>query len=552
MKEDLKKDITINQYFKENKINVALFMIITVLLSFIAPSKSFILQWIIDSTSKKAALFALLIGCLITLTSFLLELLSRNMFTKMSCTSISFIRNKVMEKTIRKTMEEYYQYDDSEIVSLLTNDIRIIYDDYFTSLYNIILYGGMLFFALCMFIYISPSMLIYVCIAGVAPILLPKIFSNKLKDKRNEFSNEMANYTSTIKELLGGFEVIRNFGVDKKFENKHEHSSKMASEKEYDFQGTMNLIISSSSFLSNVLFIIILLFGMFLFFDGKITLGNLVAATNLSNFVIAPCQAISQYYAKMKSSKSICNKIEKIMNKEIESIDNKSILLEDIETIKIENLRFSHNLELPSILNDINMNWDAGEKVVVTGVSGSGKSTIAKILYKYFEDYSGEININGIDLKDIGINDLNKSVGYMSQSSYLFNDTIRNNICLYQKFTDKEIDKAIDRAGVRDYINSLPKGLDSKIKENGKNLSGGQIQRIALARLVLRDYKAIIADEITANLDVETKEQILNNLLETDVMLFVITHDIYGDYMKKFNTRYDLHDGKLIKNNAIN
>ena len=125
----------------------------------------------------------------------------------------------------------------------------------------------------------------------------------------------------------------------------------------------------------------------------------------------------------------------------------------------------------------------------------------------------------------------------------MFHDTIRNNICLYEEFPEEQLKKAIQLAGLTEFVDSLDQGLDTVISENGKNVSGGQIQRIGIARLIIRNYDVIIADEITANLDENTTEAIMNNLLSLQCMLIVITHDTRSEFMNQFDSIYEIQDG---------
>ena len=179
------------------------------------------------------------------------------------------------------------------------------------------------------------------------------------------------------------------------------------------------------------------------------------------------------------------------------------------------------------------------------GESGCGKSTLAKLLFQYYPDYTGSILFNGQQLRDIDRQSLYQRVGYIAQTTYLFNDTLRSNICLGADFPEAQLSHAIGMAGLTDWVSTLPDGLDTLISENGKNLSGGQRQRIGIARLALRRYDLIIADEITASLDPDTSGQIMKNLLALPCMVVAITHDISGAFMKQFDKVYRVEHGSV-------
>ena len=165
------------------------------------------------------------------------------------------------------------------------------------------------------------------------------------------------------------------------------------------------------------------------------------------------------------------------------------------------------------------------------GESGCGKSTFAKLLLQYYQEYKGGILINGRQIKELERKSLYKRVGYIAQTTYLFNDTIYNNICLKEVF---RMNKCVWQLSHQDFSldPTLPNRLDTVLSENGKNLSGGQRQRIGIARLILRKYDFIVADEITANLDTETSQQIMEKLLKMSSSMLVITHDISSRFFK--------------------
>lgn len=452
-------------------------------------------------------------------------------------------RSTIIINTFRESMVHYELENRADKISILTNDMRIIYDDYYTSIFTILFYGLMMVFALGMYAYISPILLIVVLLLTAVPFLLPSVLNRQLKARRMLFSDQMADYTANIRQLLDGYETIYAFQLDDKFSKIHQSCSQAVSNKEYRFQKLINQSVTLTSFLSNVTFLAMLCSGMLLVFQGTITLGYMVAATNLSNFVIIPVQNIVQCLAKLRSTKPIRNKMMRLMNENRDIDEEAAVITTRISNIKVQNLSFSYDAK--PLLKNVSLEIKSGEKIAITGRSGCGKSTLVKLIYKYYSNYQGDIWINGLDLKQIGQKSLYAKAGYISQKSFLFEDTIKNNICLYEDFSDADLAWAISQAGLEPYVESLPKGVDTMIYENGANLSGGQIQRIALARLIIRRYEVLIADEITANLAHGTGEEIMNHLLSMDAIVIVITHNTSCQYMNRFHSIYCLADGYL-------
>lgn len=394
-----------------------------------------------------------------------------------------------------------------------------------------------------MYIYIDPSMLLFVCIAAAAPLVLPRIQEKHLKSSRADFSKKSEEYVGNTTEILNGYEIIHGFGVQRLFQKKNEEKTSAAANSEYKFQKSINYSITLSSFLSNGLFFLVLMFGMFLVFEGRITVGYMIAAVNLSNFIITPCQVISQSYARVKASCKIRGKIENMMNpEEQEEIEEAE---KHFSKMEVKQVQFAYENTKDKILQDITFTCEKNEKIALLGESGSGKSTLAKILCGNITEYSGDILYYDGEKQVLNQKAGCKWIGYVSQNPYIFHDTIRNNICLYEAYPEEEIRHVLKQVGLVEAVEELEQGLDTVISENVKNLSGGQLQRIALARLVIRKYDLIIVDEITFSLDPETTDAIMKLLLDLDGMVVVITHDTFGEYMERFDKVYEIREGKL-------
>lgn len=522
---------------------VIIWCLLTACVSFLAPLKTFQLKWLIDSQSKREAFGYLGLVFIITILSYIFETLSRRSFTKMACGAAQSVRERVINQVLRRPVEQYDQEGDASYLSLLTTDIRTLYDDYYMSIFNIIFWGGIMFVSLAMYLYISPIMLIAILLVTVPPLVIPRIMDNGLKRTRDSFSLQMAQYTQSLKELLGGFELIRGFLREDAYTAQHSKASEQARDKELQFQQSLNRVITSTSLISNMIFPVILLIGLILVFDDKITIGTMSTAASLSNFVITPCHQIAQNYAKIKSAKGIRERLENVMSES--QTEEKGRNLEVIKNISCKNVGFTYPGAETPVLHSIELSLSNHEKIAIVGESGCGKSTIAKLLFQYYPNYTGHILFNGKEMREISRLVLYARVGYISQSTFLFNDTLKNNICLMADFSDEQILQAAKSAGLVDWIRSLPEGLGTVISENGKNLSGGQRQRIGIARLALRSYDLIIADEVTASLDAETSLQVMENLLSMPCMMVAITHDTTGDFMKDFDSVVCLADGAV-------
>ena len=535
------KHRTVNDYFKQQWPRLILFAAFTLGVSFFAPLKNFQLKWLIDSKSKQEALGYMGLVFAITFSSWFFERLSRRSFTKIACGAVEQVRQRILEQVLHRTVAQYNAEGDAAYLSLLTTDLRTLYDDYYMSLFNIVFWGGIMLCALAMYLYISPVMLLAILLVTFPPLVLPRRMNERLKATRDAFSLQMADYTQQLKELLGGFEIIRSFLREDAYAALHQKAARKARESELDYQQSLNAMVTNTSLISNLIFPVVMLVGLFLAFDGRLTMGTVSTAASMANFVITPCHQIAQCWAKVKSSQGIRQRLEAAMAEPQAAEQGEPI--GHIDSIQCETVRFAYPNTAEPVLKDASLTVDAAQKVALVGESGCGKSTLAKLLFQYYPDYSGDILFNGRQVRTLDRTALYRRVGYIAQTAYLFHDTIRNNICLHEDFPDEQLAHAIAAAGLTDWVASLPDGLDTVISENGKNLSGGQRQRIGIARLALRSYDLIIADEITASLDPDTSQQVMENLLAMPCMVVAITHDVAGSFMHQFDKVYRVEHG---------
>ena len=535
------KHRTVNDYFKQQWPRLILFAAFTLGVSFFAPLKNFQLKWLIDSKSKQEALGYMGLVFAITFSSWFFERLSRRSFTRIACGAVEQVRQRILEQVLYRTVAQYNAEGDAAYLSLLTTDLRTLYDDYYMSLFNIVFWGGIMLCALAMYLYISPVMLLAILLVTIPPLVLPRRMNERLKATRDAFSLQMADYTQQLKELLGGFEIIRSFLREDAYAALHQKAARKARESELDYQQSLNAMVTNTSLISNLIFPVVMLVGLFLAFDGRLTMGTVSTAASMANFVITPCHQIAQCWAKVKSSQGIRQRLEAAMAEPQAAEQGEPI--GHIDSIQCETVRFAYPGAAESVLRGASLTVDAAQKVALVGESGCGKSTLAKLLFQYYPDYSGDILFNGRQVRTLDRTALYRRVGYIAQTAYLFHDTIRNNICLHEDFPDEQLAHAIAAAGLTDWVASLPDGLDTVISENGKNLSGGQRQRIGIARLALRSYDLIIADEITASLDPDTSQQVMENLIAMPCMVVAITHDVAGSFMHQFDKVYRVEHG---------
>ena len=335
-----KKKYTLAGCLYRQKRLLLVFIPATIFLAVVAPLKSYILQWLLDASSKEAAIRYLFIGIGVVLLSHILEWFSRDTFTRMICKSCMQIRSRIMYNQTKKDMKTYLSENTGDILSCLTNDLRVIYDEYYMSIFNMAMWRSMMIVPLFMMASISPILLVVAVLLGMAPLTVPRILAKKMGALREDYSRIIAHYTANTGELLKGFEPLLVSGAFGYFIKNHDREAGEVRQGEYRTQRMLNTSAIASSFISWIPNVMVLLCGVFMVYDGKLTMGYLITAHALSSFVLSPARMVSDAYAKWKASRTIRDKLEAMMNVSEEQGDG--LELKAAGRIEIKDLSFTY------------------------------------------------------------------------------------------------------------------------------------------------------------------------------------------------------------------
>jgi len=287
-----------------------------------------------------------------------------------------------------------------------------------------------------------------------------------------------------------------------------------------------------------------LFLGAYLIIKGNITAGTLVALIQLSGTFISPVMMILQNIPKIKSIVPIIKRMEELADYSDTSFVG-TLEPSFTDRVVIKDLSFAYEGNR-QILRNTNLILNKGKKYAIVGKSGCGKTTLVKLLTGYYSSYTGNITYDGASLRDINIEKIQNMSSVIHQSIYMFDDSIRQNICLYDIFEDKDLKDALITSGVDQFLERMPDGLLSKVGENGSNLSGGQRQRIAVARALIRHKPILVLDEGTSAVDMQTAYDIESSLLAIEnLTLVTITHSLSADLLGQYDQIIYMEDGAV-------
>lgn len=453
-----------------------------------------------------------------------------------------YIKSDMFNEMLKKKSYEFYKDNSAKYISLLSNDIKMIEEDYINTIFlifeNVVLFVGSL---ISMFVLNYKITIILIGVTALT-FIIPKIFEEKLSERKAFYSEKLENFTMGIKDIFTGFEVVKAFSVEKKITNEYDKLNLNVEESKYKFEMLSALAATASLFTASSMFMGIVIIGTYLCIKGNITLGAMLAFIQLTNNITSPIFNSIGYINGIKSMKSIKEKILSIYAEEEK--ENEFILKNSFDKqIEVRNLKFYYE-NMNYVLKDINFNIVKNKKYAIVGMSGCGKSTLMKILSKQLENYEGEVKFDGLNLNDLRGEDICKLVSIIHQNVFLFDDTIKNNITLFNDYDDYEVSNCMDKAGLGDFKDKL----NMKVGESGNLLSGGEKQRISIARALIRKTPILMLDEATSSLDSKTSYEIENTILDIkDQTVVIITHKLNESILKKYDGILVLKDGKLVE-----
>ena len=349
-----------------------------------------------------------------------------------------------------------------------------------------------------------------------------KKFAKQRKKVMDDFINDSQKYARWFGDTIGGVREVKLFGI---LNYKHAEFSQKQS-KVVERQKKLNILSQWKNIIDTtivqILVTVIYIIGANLVFKFQLSVGSVFAFITYSAYVTGPISAILNIGYLLSGIIPSTKRYYEFMNLQ-EETDKGKLIKPEFGNLKLEEVFFSYETDKP-ILTDVNIEIPKGSKTVLIGKNGSGKSTIINLLTRMYEPTAGQIKLKGVNIFEITLESYRNMISVVSQQIYLFNDTIRNNICIYKKVSDEVIETACKDSGLEDFLKEV--SLDYVVGQNGAMLSGGQKQKIALARALVHDKPIIIFDEVTSNTDVYSEHQI-NGLLHTrlkEKTVIIITH----------------------------
>ena len=364
-------------------------------------------------------------------------------------------------------------------------------------------------------------------ILPIAALLVKTIVSKSQKYFKDQ-QDYLGHVNGQVEEIYGGHTVVKAFNSEDVVINKFEEASEELYKSGWKSQFLSGLIHPVTNFISNVGYVAVAILGGYFAIQGKITVGNIQSFIQYNKQFTQPINQIAQVSGMLQAMVAAAERVFEFLEEpeEIKTIANPKST-KDIEgNVEFEHVHFGYD-EDKIIINDFNADIKAGQKIAIVGPTGAGKTTIVKLLMRFYDVNSGAILLDGTNIKKFDRGKLRQVFGMVLQDTWLFNGTVKDNIKYGKEdATDTEIIEAAKAAHVHHFIKTLPKGYDALIDEESSNISAGQKQLLTIARVILTDPKILILDEATSSIDTRTEQQIqsaMDNLMKGRTS-FIIAH----------------------------
>jgi ATP-binding cassette, subfamily B, bacterial MsbA len=515
--------------------------------------KDWLFFTISDLNQKQGPQFALLLAVVLVIVTFLLK----NLFNYLASYHITHLKNGVLRdlrqkmyyKIIDLPISYYSEKRKGDIMARMLGDVNEVQNSFFSILELIVKEPLTIVFTIIAMLNISVNLTLFVFVfIPVSGFIISKI-GKSLKSKSTRAQQESGYFISLVEESLSGLKVVKSYNAENQFKKRFDDSINTLMKLTNSIGNKNNLASPMSEFMGIVTIATLLWYGGNLVLVDKTLEGSLFLVYMLLSYnILTPAKNISKASYAVKNGLAAAERVFEVLEIENAITNHDEAVIKDNFESKIEISNINFKYEDENVLKDFSLEVTKGQTVALVGQSGSGKSTIANLLTRFYDVNEGTIQIDGIDIKQLNLHSLRGLIGLVTQDSILFNDSIRANIALGKEdATDDEIIEALKIANAYEFVKDLPNGIHTNIGDSGNKLSGGQKQRLSIARAVLKNPPIMILDEATSALDTESEKFVqvaLENMMQNRTSI-VIAHRL--STIQKANKIIVMQKGRIVE-----
>lgn len=447
------------------------------------------------------------------------------------------------KKLIGKSISSFRDESAAGYLSALTNDAASIETNYLAQMLAMITKAVTFIGALLLMCRYSLLMTAIAAGLTVLPMIASLLTGNRLQTVESRVSERNGEFTAALSDCLAGFTVVKNFRAEREIFRLFAQSNKALEHEKFTGRRIKTLVGMIGAVTGIFAQLGVFIAGVYLSMkDGSMTPGAVVLFVNLMNFIISPIAELPGLLACRKAALGLVDKLAAALERS-SSREGSETLNKLEHGIRLENVSFAYEPG-KTVLHGINAEFEAGKAYALVGGSGSGKSTLLNLLMAAETNYSGHILADGIELSDISTESLYGTIAAIQQNVFVFNASIKDNVSMFRDFPKTELDEAIAHAHLGALIRE--RGEDYLCGENGSGLSGGEKQRISVARSLLKKSSVLLADEVTAALDAQTAHRVSSDILDLQgITRIVVTHTLEESLLRRYDKIFVLRGGRI-------
>lgn len=447
------------------------------------------------------------------------------------------------KKLIGKSISSFRDESAAGYLSALTNDAASIETNYLAQMLAMITKAVTFVGALLLMCRYSLLMTAIAAGLTVLPLIASLLTGNRLQAVESRVSERNGEFTAALSDCLAGFTVVKNFKAEREIFHLFAQSNKALEHEKFTGRRIKMLVGMIGAVTGIFAQLGVFIAGVYLSMKGgSMTPGAVVLFVNLMNFIISPIAELPGLLACRKAALGLVDKLAAALERS-SSREGSETLNKLEHGIRLENVSFAYEPG-KTVLHGINAEFEAGRAYALVGGSGSGKSTLLNLLMAAETNYSGHILADGIELSDISTESLYGTMAAIQQNVFVFNASIKDNVSMFHDFPKTEMDEAIARAHLGALIRE--RGENYLCGENGSGLSGGEKQRISIARSLLKKSSVLLADEVTAALDAQTAHRVSSDILDLQgITRIVVTHTLEESLLRRYDKIFVLRGGRI-------
>ena len=519
------------------------------------PLFSLVMSALVDCAGKNAeVLFRTLLGGIGYAVIYnLLALSYRCMKTWILTDARYSLKRDIFAALMNRSVADFDAGSSAEYMNELSNNLNQFENVYWSN--HLHLFECLISFiaaaAIC--ISLQPLLLVLMLFLALLSMGVTRLTTSPLEKSMESFAESAKAYTGEIRDDFAGFRLIRSYGILPLILRKHDNKNRAMETANRQNINCRMVCAYAGNFVGLLSTVLVMAMASYFSLKGMFSVGMVIAFGHLIGQIISPIESMPSIVANFRASRPLEKRFRHLLG---ENITSRNLLIQTLSTkdadipkangfreeIILDKLSFRYETLSREVLRNLSFRFRTGKHYAVIGKSGCGKSTLLSLLLGHYPNYSGSIRYDGVELRELTREYLGNTVAYVSQDTFLFQDTIQNNITLYhEEYTPQEIEAALEQAGLKELVDSLPEGLSTMVEENGKNFSGGEKQRFSLARALLRKSRVLLLDEFTANLDKETAEKIEEQVMGLkDCLIITVTHRLTPDMLSRYDGILDL------------